>query len=257
VLLPALMLAMTFARLLAANPGGEQYVIRAWGVEEGLSQNFVTAVVQTRDRYLWLGTYGGLTRFDGVAFSTFGSGTTHGILSDRILGLCEDSAGTLWIATEDAGLTQYANGTFTTYTVRDGPPSNFVRAVLAGRDGEIWAATLNGLARRRGQRFEAVELGTDVGNSDILSLRLGKDGRLLIGTNRGMAEWKDGHVAGFHAVSDLVLSVFEDHQQNIWLGTSDGVYVLNRNGAARRIPQRIAMIGGEVRAILEDSGGAL
>src|SRR5271165_587698 len=52
------------------------YLIRSWQTEEGLPQNSVTALVQTRDGYLWLGTYGGLVRFDGVRFTVFDSDNT-------------------------------------------------------------------------------------------------------------------------------------------------------------------------------------
>ena len=45
------------------------YFIGAWQTEDGLPQNSVTAVVQTRDGYLWLGTYSGLARFDGARFT--------------------------------------------------------------------------------------------------------------------------------------------------------------------------------------------
>jgi hypothetical protein len=47
------------------------YFTRTWQVEQGLPQNKVTAVVQTRDGYLWIGTYNGLARFDGVRFTVF------------------------------------------------------------------------------------------------------------------------------------------------------------------------------------------
>ncbi|MCP4250948.1 MAG: hypothetical protein GY778_28255, partial [bacterium] len=51
----------------AAEPGDFDH--RAWSIEEGLPQNTITSMVQTRDGYLWLGTFGGLARFDGVRFT--------------------------------------------------------------------------------------------------------------------------------------------------------------------------------------------
>ena len=50
------------------------YIARTWGTADGLPQNTVTSIVQTRDGYLWLGTFGGLVRFDGHAFTVFDSG---------------------------------------------------------------------------------------------------------------------------------------------------------------------------------------
>ena len=62
-----------------------QYRFDSWTTEDGLPQNSVNAILQTRDGYLWLGTFGGLTRFDGVKFTIFNTGNTPGLKSNRIL----------------------------------------------------------------------------------------------------------------------------------------------------------------------------
>ena len=53
----------------ASAGAAPNYFIRSWQSEAGLPQNKVTAVVQTHDGYLWVGTYSGLARFDGVRFT--------------------------------------------------------------------------------------------------------------------------------------------------------------------------------------------
>src|SRR5205823_7291917 len=77
---------MAAAALLAAAPAAAettpsiaaQFIGRSWGTADGLPQNSVTAIVQARDGYLWLGTFGGLVRFDGHAFTVFDPGNTPG-----------------------------------------------------------------------------------------------------------------------------------------------------------------------------------
>ena len=49
----------------------QQYLRTTWTTENGLPQNTITAICQTPDGYLWLGTFGGLARFDGVKFTVF------------------------------------------------------------------------------------------------------------------------------------------------------------------------------------------
>ena len=66
--------ALVFAAIASFLPPAgavPNYFTRTWQVEDGLPQNKVTAVVQTRDGYLWVGTYNGLARFDGVRFTVF------------------------------------------------------------------------------------------------------------------------------------------------------------------------------------------
>ena len=76
------------------------YFLRSWQVENGLPQNKVTAMVQTRDGYLWLGTYSGLARFDGARFTVFDDNNTPELRSSRVTSLCEGNDGTLWIGDE-------------------------------------------------------------------------------------------------------------------------------------------------------------
>jgi len=98
-----------FSTLASASPN---YFVRAWQVEQGLPQNKVTAVVQTHDGYLWVGTYSGLARFDGVHFTVFDEKNTPEMHSSRVTSLFEGTDGTLWIGDESGQITQYKDGRF-------------------------------------------------------------------------------------------------------------------------------------------------
>jgi ligand-binding sensor domain-containing protein len=132
--------------LLNAAAATAQYRFDTWTTARGLPQNSVTTLQQSRDGYLWLGTFGGLVRFDGVTFTVFDTGRA-GPRSLRILALYEDRAGALWMGTERGGLTRYADGTFTTYTTRDGLPVDTVGLLSGDRHGRIWSSTTVGLVR--------------------------------------------------------------------------------------------------------------
>jgi ligand-binding sensor domain-containing protein len=88
-------------------------------VEQGLPQNKVTAVVQTRDGYLWVGTYNGLARFDGVHFTVFDDNNTPELRSSRVTSLFEAGDGTLWIGTESGDVSQYKDGHFAAVPLRE------------------------------------------------------------------------------------------------------------------------------------------
>src|SRR5215471_14151568 len=89
--------------------------IRSWKAEDGLPQNSVTSIIQTRDGYLWLGTFDGLVRFDGVKFKVLRPENAEGLPSNRILALLEDHAGALVIGTEEGRLARSARGGFTSF----------------------------------------------------------------------------------------------------------------------------------------------
>jgi len=81
------------------------YSFDVWQTEDGLPEHSVTAIVQTRDGYLWFGTYNGLVRFDGVRFKIFDTSNTPQLTSSRVTSLLEDAEGNLWIGHETGDLT--------------------------------------------------------------------------------------------------------------------------------------------------------
>jgi signal transduction histidine kinase/ligand-binding sensor domain-containing protein len=88
------------------------YLVDVWGTEDNLPSSSVTSIIQTPDGYLWVGTYDGLVRFDGVRFVTFDPGNTPALSHARIQELFLDARGTLWINTYRGGLTSYRDGVF-------------------------------------------------------------------------------------------------------------------------------------------------
>src|SRR5215216_2158662 len=100
-----------------------RYQFDHWTTDDGLPQNAVNAILQTRDGYLWLATFDGLVRFDGIRFTVFNKGNTKGIGGNRLDMLFEDRHGTLWAVTDENWLVKYQDGVFTTYTPKEGWPS--------------------------------------------------------------------------------------------------------------------------------------
>jgi len=110
-----LLLAVAWILCLAgravAAPGAE-FLVDVWDTEAGLPDSTVTAVQQTRDGYLWVGTYNGLARFDGIHFEIFDPLNTPALTHPRIQDLFLDANGVLWINTYDGSLISLQSGEF-------------------------------------------------------------------------------------------------------------------------------------------------
>src|ERR1700720_1515068 len=91
------------------------YGHQAWQAPEGLPQDSVQTILQTRDGFLWVGTERGLARFDGLRFDVFESKNPSGIKINYIEVLSESHDATLWIGTRDNGLIGMKNGKFAVY----------------------------------------------------------------------------------------------------------------------------------------------
>src|SRR5271156_7084976 len=83
---------------LRSVPDG--YTRRVWQTQDGLPENTVQAFAQTPDHYLWIGTSGGLVRFDGARFVTFERGNTSAIRENSIFCLTVGRDGSLWAGTD-------------------------------------------------------------------------------------------------------------------------------------------------------------
>src|SRR5262249_51920809 len=126
VLVPA---ACAIVCSLVAPNAMAQYRFDSWTTDNGLPQNSVNSIIQTRDGYLWLATFGGLVRYDGMNFKVFTPGNSKGLTTSRFLDLYGTGNSGLWISTENQGLSRYQNGLFMTYTKDDGLPGGKVFSV--------------------------------------------------------------------------------------------------------------------------------
>ena len=116
-----------------------QVAVDVWTTDDGLPQNITRSICQTPDGYIWIATFDGLVRFDGVRFTVFDRSNTPGIKGNRFGTMFCTKTGDFWAGTEGSGLTRYHNGRFTTYTDRDGLLSDTVEAVSDDGRGHLWA----------------------------------------------------------------------------------------------------------------------
>jgi len=112
-----------------------QYRFDQWTADDGLPQNSVYAVKQTRDGYLWLSTLDGLARFDGVRFTVFNKSNSPGIVNNRFTSLFEAANGDLWAGTEESSMVRYHQGRFTSYGIESGLNSPNVYHISGDADG--------------------------------------------------------------------------------------------------------------------------
>ena len=132
--------------MLAANE--EQYSIQSWQTDEGLPQNTVTAVFQGRDGYIWMGTYNGMARFDGVHFTVFDSANTPGLKNSRITSLYQTSDKTIWIGHETGEISSLRDSRFTNSFFPRNWPKEEIVAISEDEQGDVWALNLRGMLQR-------------------------------------------------------------------------------------------------------------
>jgi len=113
--------------------------LRVYTSNDGLPQNSVNDILQTRDGYIWLATFGGVARFDGVQFETFDLATEPGLPGNRATALLETDNGAVWVGFQDGALARRApGGRFVEVPVPEGLSPGTISELAQGPGGSIW-----------------------------------------------------------------------------------------------------------------------
>lgn len=204
-----------------------QFVCRVWHVEDGLPQESVWAILQTRDGYLWIGTGGGLARFDGVRFQVFG--LAEGLPSLHVRALLEDRQGALWIGTAN-GLCRYWAGQFTSWTTRDGLAGDSINGLAKDREGTIWISTA-GLSRWQSGKYETMGASAGLAGETVQAVVANRNGVIWIATPKlGLLRWNGARfVPAIGTPETLKLrprKLLKDRAGRIWASATGRVYCL-------------------------------
>lgn len=236
------------------------YTRRVWQTQDGLPENTVQAFAQTPDGYLWIGTSGGLVRFDGAGFVVHNRDNTPAIRENSVFCLTVARDGSLWGGTDGAGLFRYRAGVFQPYAAAQGLTNDFVRAVYEDRGGVLWVGTDDGLFRFDGRRLDRVDGRDGIPAVAVHAIREDREGNLWVGGSTVMrirgGNCREFHLEGYGS-ANRVKSILETADGAIWVGTVSGLQRMARgDGAAGRF-ERVRDVAGTVRSLLEDRTGAL
>ncbi|CAM2066297.1 Histidine kinase domain-containing protein [Sulfidibacter corallicola] len=120
--------------------------LRQWTTLDGLPQNSIPVLLQTRERYIYAGTLAGLARFDGSRFRIFNPQNTPQFPSHRIVSLAETPDETLWVGTQGAGLVAMRETGIATYNREAGLAGDVINWLYSDSRGDLWICTQTGLS---------------------------------------------------------------------------------------------------------------
>ena len=165
------------------SPATSQYIRDSWSAAQGFPGGAVSAIAQTPDGYLWIGTEQGLVRFDGLEFRPELGTPGTALPITRVLGLDTDADGTLWIRLQGARLARYRNGRFE--DVIAPVVQNEAGFTAMGRDQmgrALLAGLRGGLVRADGKGIATILPPAKLPNSLAIALAESSDGTIWIGT---------------------------------------------------------------------------
>jgi ligand-binding sensor domain-containing protein/signal transduction histidine kinase len=211
-------------RASALDPGRTmaQYMSDQWGIDRGFPTGSVTAMTQTRDGYLWIGTDKGLIRFDGSVFREFPQATPTTFSIGAVQALVVDGEGGLWVLLQSTKVLRYYNGKF---ELGREEAEFGITSVSRQRDGTVLLASLAyGALEYRAGKYQSLTptaystrppANQTTATSDNLSSRL---------------SWATGVATHrFAEPNSAVISTAETPDGITWLGTRDkGLFYMSK-----------------------------
>ncbi len=269
---------------------------RLYTQQQGLADNSIGALYIDRAGVLWIIAGVDLSRFVNGKFTTFEPGANFPLTSfravtedrngalwvagintvgklidgklqqalsaadldnDLVTGLAVDTSDNLWIGGSKGLLERTPSGEIHRFTVRDGLPDIFLRAMLIDSTGAVWAGTNGGLARLEGGHFVTPPPGPE----QVRCLFEDREGDLWMGSNDGLTQFRDdvftiyGKSEGYP--SDEPNVAFQDRQGRMWVGFHDSGLMMMAGGVRKVYTTRDVLDNNEIFSIRETRGGDL
>ena len=243
-----------------------------------LSNNTVNAIIEDEAGHLWIGTDRGLSLLNRATGEfknfLFDFHDNKSLSSNTIWSMALDKDQNLWIGTAN-GLNRFEpnDSTFTRFQLEfDSPGSisnNNINCLFTDLRGQLWVGTNQGLNKWDSEeetfsRFAIPEDDSLFGQA-ILSMTMGKDSTLLIGTNLGLFELKKGELKrSMRPISATlgITSLSFDKNSTLWIGTEAGLYQLYPNSSAAIVHTHDddvdrTLSNDRITSIMEDETGIL
>lgn len=228
------------------------YVGTVYNNSTGMMSSEANVIEETGDGSIWIGSYAGLTRYDGSEFEFI---RESGIVS--VTCMLTDSRGRLWIGTNNDGVARYENGEFTFFTKSSGLPADSIRAFVEREDGSICVGTTDKVCAIDAE--DRVE--TICADMNYIVSMAAYQGNLVCVSNNGrlmVLDQAGNPVEVSEEAGNLYYRCAKVTSAGLIAGTAENdVYVLGISGGSVEITERISVPLNDIVAIEEDREGRL
>lgn len=259
---PTWLLAVLIFFCLPHAIKSQQFRFDHWTVDEGLPQNSVYAMTQTPDGYLWMTTFDGLVRFDGVRFTIFNKVSLKNLPTNRFNNIFAEDDGTIWASTEEDGIIRFKDGQLQVFNSVDGFPIKSPAIIQKDLDGSLLFTLREAILRWRDGKL-SLEKKDDAAKLKIyvspqgFRWELDKNGLRKIG--------RDGSQTNLSLPFDatkmdypllLQTIIFEDKTNALWIAESGSLYRI-KDGKTTIWGKDEGMPQSPVNKITQDADGNL
>ena len=222
-----------------------RHTVAGWGMEQGLPHNLVQSVAQGSDGFIWLGTWEGVVRFNGRSFTVFDRQNTPGAELSGVLSILPEANGGMLFGTVSNGIYRYRNGQWQALGGNDARNLS-INALARDAAGSLWIGSKDRLLRMQANG-QLLDEGRALGLPQVAvtTLRWAGDGSLLVGTEEGVYQLRDGRLQQWPAARALVVRDMVSDLAGGWiLAADDGIHHFHADGRQQHL-----LVGERVDAV--------
>ncbi len=292
------MLKLKFAFLLtlfSALTSAQIKIHKSLTTEDGLIQGEVNAIFQDSKDFIWIGTLGGISIWDGMNFKNLN--VYNGLPASQIMDIKESPKGVIYLATYGGGVLKITDEKFDTINVEDGLLDNIVTRILiltenkilffsnggkisklengkfsdfsneinfpksdiwdahVSEKGIIYCATSSGLVTIKNNFCEIINSQNGLSSNLLWSVNSIGDSIIYVGTNLAAHKIINGNIQTLK--SNIATYKIHISKNNvIYFATNDGI-LIDKNGTLQEIKSENGLISNDNWTLAEDKNGFL
>ena len=204
--------------------------IKSLDVTSGLLTSYVYCVFQDSQKRIWVGSYNGLSMYDGQHFTHYTK--EQGLASNLIYTISEDLSGNILIGTRGdgtkGGLSVYDGLSFTNISEKDGLPHHFITSIYPDMTGGYWLGTPQGAIYYNGTTYTLFSTAEGLPHNSIRDITGDDKGTIYFATEAGLALF-DGTTFRYFKQSDglkdnSIQALYVDSASKLWIGSEKGLH---------------------------------
>lgn len=242
------------------------YVTRSWSSADGLPGNSVLDILQSKDGYLYFGTYECLVKFDGFEFQNLNKYSNPELNFISARSIFEDSKGFMWVGSNDEGIQKFSRNSAEHISTENGLPNNSVRSFIEDRFGNVWVGTASGVVYITPEgsivKPQAAK-NIDISHVIVSQLYCDTAGRvwMLTTEENGIYLYSGNSFQRFENLNYLgnfiPSSISQDRKGNFWFGLGAFGVAKVSNGTVDKIKSGTIIDYEPSKCIYSDSMGSL
>ncbi len=233
--------------------------LNQFGIEQGLPQSSAYTMVQDLDGNIWIGTMGGISKYNGVKFENFDK--KNGLAENRTVSSCMDKSGNIWFGHWAGGISKYSPST---KKIEEIITDNIkiqkkVNCIFLDREGSLWFGTEDqGALKYENNIFTQFSIKNGLLGNNVTAIAQQNDGSILIGTSSGLSKYSSGKLSNYNVTlpSNSIQSILIDSKGNTWIGSIDkGVCKINTDKKIKNYTVSNGLANENIRIIFESKEG--